>query len=122
MINWTENGYGKCSDEYYTLLSVLSDDFPVPECSKVRFLQIENFDTVTHGAASYEVDRYWTEEFESYETYAMENNYTIVRSDGLATYGELEFTKGDDSVVVTSTKMGMDKTEVYVNSSIMIDE
>lgn len=117
IINHTGKGYGKCTDEYYTLLSVLSEDYPLPECAKVTFLQIENHDTVRHSFVTYEVDRYWTEEFDSYEKYATDNNYTISRNEGIATFGEIEFDKDDVTVNVTTTKMTMDKTETHVTIS-----
>ena len=44
-LNLTEKGHGKCSDEYYTSLSLLPEDFPLVECARTLFLGIEAFDS-----------------------------------------------------------------------------
>ena len=40
-------------------------------------------------------------------------------SEGIATFGELEFDKGNVTVSVTTTKMNMDKTQTHVTISIV---
>lgn len=120
-INLTENGYGKCTDEYYTLLSVMPEDFPLSECASVNFLQIENGDSVISSAAGYDVDLYWTEAFDLYEEYAESNGYTITESEGLATQGELGFENEKYNVVLSVEKMTMEKSSVHVNISMKID-
>ncbi|MCZ2257420.1 hypothetical protein [Sporosarcina sp. G11-34] len=122
IINHTGNGYGKCSDEFYTALGILTDDFPLPECAKIKFLQIKNHDSAIQAVVIYEVNRYWTEEFDVYENYIKDNNFLVIKNEGIATYGELEFEKGDILVSLTNTKMGMEKTETHINITENIDE
>lgn len=115
IINMTENGHGKCSDEYYTALSVVSTDFPIPECSNINYLQIANFDSSTNSVSTYVTDSYWTEEYDTYVQYAEANNFTITHDEGLATQGQLNFEDGEFIVSVSVEKVSMSKTEVQVN-------
>ena len=119
-INLTEKGYGKCSDEYYTLLSVMSDGFPLSECASINFLQIESGDSAITSAAGYEVDQYWTEVFDSYVQYAEANGYTITNNEGLATQGELEYGNEKYNVILSVEKISMERSSVHVNISMKI--
>lgn len=119
-INWTEDGYGKCTDEYYTALSLFPLGFPIIECAQVTLLQIEAYDEVIQGSTSYIVDRYWTEELEAFESYAQSEGYTILNNEGLATTGELELENDEYWMNITTTKLNMEQTETMINVTYKI--
>lgn len=119
-INWTEAGYGECTDEYYTALNLFPLDFPIFECAQVRLLQIEAHDEVIQGLTSYIVDRYWTEEFEAFESYAQSEGYTILTNEGLATTGQLELENDEYWISITTTKLNMEQTETMINVTYKI--
>lgn len=115
IINHTGSGYGQCSDEFYTVLSMLPDGFSMPECAQVTFLQIENSDMATTAAAGYEVDSYWTDEFDAYVNFAESISATNIENEGLATQGNLDFEIDDFVVSISVTKMTMTKSETHIN-------
>lgn len=119
IINYTENGYGKCSDEFYTVLSALPDGFPMSECAQVTFLQIENYDTATRTAAGYEVDGFWVDEFDAYVNYAESASAVITQNEGQITQGTIDFEVDNFVVSVFVEKMTMTKSKVHVDVSMM---
>ncbi|MBO1911103.1 hypothetical protein J4G37_40730, partial [Microvirga sp. 3-52] len=88
-LNLTEKGHGKCSDEYYTSLSLLPEDFPLAECAKTLFVVMENFDAASNSAAAYEVAGMWADHYNAFVAYAEANNFTITQNEGVATQGYL---------------------------------
>ncbi|MHA6258860.1 hypothetical protein ACXYMX_02985 [Sporosarcina sp. CAU 1771] len=118
IINYTDNGYGKCSDEFYTVLHLLPEGFPMNECAQVTFIQIEVPDMSVNAAAGYEVDAYWTEEFEAYEKFVGDIGADITHIEGLATQGDIVFDFENYSVSISIAKLSMTKSEVHMNVTI----
>ncbi|QUW21050.1 hypothetical protein JSQ81_14690 [Sporosarcina sp. Marseille-Q4063] len=116
-INLTENGHGKCSDEYYTSLSLLPEDFPLAECAKTTFIVMENFDAASNSAAFYKVDGIWADHYNAFVAYAEANNFTITQDEGLATQGELSYMDGDTIVYIAVEKIDKTKTDIHINVS-----
>ncbi len=114
-LNLTEKGHGKCSDEYYTSLSLLPEDFPLAECARTLFLEIEAFDSSKNSAAFYEVDGMWADHFNEFVAYAEGNNFTINQNEGVATQGELNYTDGGTTVNISVQKIDNTKADIQIN-------
>ena len=95
----------------------MPEDFPLAECAKTLFIEIESFDAASNSAASYEVDGMWADHYNSFVAYAEENNFTITQNDGVATQGELNYTDGDTIVNITVEKINNKKTNIHINVS-----
>jgi len=113
-LNLTSKGHGKCSDEYYTSLSLLPENFPLVECAKTLFIEIENFDSASNHAAFYEVDGMWADHYNAFVAYAEANNFTISQNEGVATQGELNYTDGATNVNITVEKIDNTKANIHL--------
>lgn len=117
-LNLTEKGHGKCSDEYYTSISLLPNDFPLAECAKTIFIVMETFDTASNSAAAYEVDGIWADHYRAFKAYAKSNNFIITEDEGnLATQGYLSYLDGDTIVNISMEKIDNEKTDLLINVS-----
>ena len=116
-LNLTEKGHGKCSDEYYTSLSLLPEDFPLAECAKTLFIVMENFDATSNSAASYKVDGMWAVHYNAFVAYAEANNFTITQNEGVATEGYLSYIDGETIVSIGVEKIDNTKTDIQINVS-----
>ena len=117
IINQTGNGFGKCSDEYYTLLAHLTPDFPMGECVEITFLKMTNINGNVQGAGAYMVGGPWAQEYESYLQYAKDKNYEITFENGQATQGGLDFENDETALRISIENRGLTNAKVQINFS-----
>jgi hypothetical protein len=122
IINYTENGYGQCSDEYYTLKGVLTDYFPLPECAHIKFLTIEYFEGGMTVTGIYQIDRFWTDEYTEFDAYFKANDFDVAGSEAFTTHWEIYFEQTGVSGGLGIEKFGMDTTITTINLSKSFEE
>ena len=115
IINQTGNGFGKCSDEYYTLLAHLTPDFPMGECVEVTVLKMTNINGKVQGAGGYKVGGLWAEEYESHLQYAKAKNYEITFENAQATQGGLDFQSDEVKLGISIENRGLTDAVVQID-------